>query len=193
MIVPAKFVRALPPVVGGCFKKWAEYLYSSVPFQLADSKIHSTAHTERVLLYALLIGCGEAGVNDRTLTILAHAAVFHDTRRVEDGKDTGHGARAAAFYEEFCRTHAEVEFMPEAACLMRYHDRRDDLGEQAIATAFPDSAEQVIQLFRIFKDADALDRWRLGRRGLNPDYLRTDKATHLVDFAKKLVMLTSIP
>ncbi len=193
MIVPAKFVRALPPAVGSCFKKWAEYLYSSVPFQLADSNIHSTAHTERVLLYALLIGGGEPGVNERSLTILAHAAVFHDTRREEDGKDTGHGARAAAFYEEFCRTHAEVEFIPEAAYLMRYHDRRDDLGEQFIASAFPDSAEQVIQLFRIFKDADALDRWRLGRRGLNPDFLRTDKALQLVDFAKKLVMLTSMP
>lgn len=193
MIVPAKFVRALPPAVGSCFKKWAEYLYSSVPFQLADSNIHSTAHTERVLLYALLIGGGEPGVNERSLTILAHAAVFHDTRREEDGKDTGHGARAAAFYEEFCRTHAEVEFMPEAAYLMRYHDRRDDLGEQSIASAFPDSAEQIIQLFRIFKDADALDRWRLGRRGLNPDFLRTDKALQLVDFAKKLVMLTSMP
>ncbi|MBE6420441.1 MAG: hypothetical protein E7031_09975 [Akkermansiaceae bacterium] len=193
MIVPAKFVRALPPVVGACFKNWAQYMYDSVPFQLADSPIHSTAHTERVLLHALLIGGSEAGEDERTLTILAHAAVFHDTRREAEGKDTGHGARAASFYEEFCKTHPEVAYMPEAAYLMRYHDRRDDLGEAAIAAAFPDSAKQVIQLFRIFKDADALDRWRLGRRGLNPDYLRTDKATHLVDFAKKLVMLTSIP
>ena len=191
MIVPSKFVRALPPAVGKCFKQWADYMYQSIPFQLADSTIHSTSHCERVLLYALLIAPGEVGDNSRSLTILAHAAVFHDTRRESDGKDTGHGARAADFYEEFCKTHQEVTYMPEAAYLMRYHDRRDELGQESIRAAFPDSADLVVTLFKIFKDADALDRWRLGRWGLNPDYLRTDRALALVDFARKLVMLTT--
>lgn len=192
MIVPSKFVRALPPAVGKCFKKWAEYMYQSVPFQLADSPIHATAHCERVLLYALLIGAVELGDDSRALTILAHASIFHDTRREDEGKDTGHGARAAAFYEEFCKTHQELTFLPEAACLMRWHDRHDERGEEAIRAAFPDSADSVLHLYKIFKDADALDRWRLGRWGLNPDYLRTDRALALVDFARKLVMLTTV-
>ena len=192
MIVPSKFVRALPPAVGKCFKKWAEYMYQSVPFQLADSPIHATAHCERVLLYALLIGAVELGDDSRALTILAHASIFHDTRREDEGKDTGHGARAAAFYEEFCKSHLELTFLPEAACLMRWHDRHDERGEEAIRTAFPDSADAVVHLYKIFKDADALDRWRLGRWGLNPDYLRTDRALALVDFARKLVMLTTV-
>ena len=191
MIVPSKFVRALPPAVGKCFKIWAEYMYQSIPFQLADSMIHSTAHSERVLLYALLIAAGEVGDNKRALNILAHASVFHDTRRESDGKDTGHGARAADFYEEFCKSHEEVTFLPEAAYLMRYHDRHDERGEAAIREAFPDSAELVVKLYKIFKDSDALDRWRLGRWGLNPDYLRTDRALAVVDFARKLVMLTA--
>ena len=192
MIVPSKFVRALPPAVGKCFKKWAEYMYQSVPFQLADSAIHATAHCERVLLYALLIGAVELGDDSRALTILAHASIFHDTRREDEGKDTGHGARAAAFYEEFCITHPELTFLPEAACLMRWHDRHDERGEEAIRAAFPDSADAALHLYKIFKDADALDRWRLGRWGLNPDYLRTDRALALVDFARKLVMLTTV-
>lgn len=192
MIVPSKFVRALPPAVGKCFKKWAEYMYQAIPFQLADSTIHSTAHSERVLLYALLIAAGVVGEDRRSLNILAHASVFHDTCRESDGKDTGHGARAAVFYEEFCKSHEEVTFMPEAAYLMRYHDRRDERGEEAIRAAFPDSADLVVKLYKIFKDADALDRWRLGRWGLNPDFLRTDRALALVDFARKLVMLTSV-
>lgn len=191
MIVPSKFVRALPPTVGACFKQWAAFLYDSVPFLMPDSKLHSYAHTERVLLHALLIGSTEADAEPRTLTILAHAAVFHDTRRKEEGKETGHGARAAEFYEEFCRSHPELTFLPEAACIMRWHDRHDQHGEEDIARLFPDSAAYVTQLYKIFKDADALDRWRLGRRGLNPDFLRTDKATHLSDFARTLVMLTS--
>ena len=56
MVVPSKFVRALPPTVGACFKQWAAFLYDSVPFLMPDSKLHSYAHTERVLLHALLIG-----------------------------------------------------------------------------------------------------------------------------------------
>ncbi len=131
-------------------------------------------------------------MEERDLTILAHAAVFHDTRREDEGKDAGHGARAAAFYEEFCRAHEELVYMPEAACIIRWHDRHDQRGEEAIAQEFAGRAEYVTRLYKAFKDADALDRWRLGRRGLNPDFLRTDKATHLVDFAKKLVMLTSL-
>lgn len=191
MIIPSKFVRALPPVVGRCFRHWAEYMYSAVPFQLRSSSIHSTAHTERVLLYALLIGGSEFGEDERALTILAHAAVFHDTCRESEDLDTGHGARAAAFYEEFCRTHSEISFVPEAACLIRFHDRHDRHGEECIAKDFPETAEQVVSLFRIFKDADALDRWRLGRRALNPDFLRTNRAVDLVDFARKLVALTA--
>ena len=190
MIVPPKFIRALPPVVGKLFKQWAEYMYNTIPFQLKDSPIHSTAHCERVLLYALLMGNSELSDDERILTILAHASIFHDTRREDEWKDTGHGARAATFYQEFCKTHAELTYLPEAAYLMRYHDRRDERGEEAITADFPDSAALVLKLYKIFKDADALDRWRLGRRGLNPDFLRTDKALGLVDFARKLVALT---
>ena len=31
------------------------------------------------------------------------AAVFHDSRRLDDGIDKGHGSRAAAYYKEYCR------------------------------------------------------------------------------------------
>ena len=88
MIVPPKFIRALPPVVGKMFKQWAGYMYSTIPFQLKDSPIHSTAHSERVLLYALLMGNSEVSDDERILTILAHASVFHDTRREDEWKDT---------------------------------------------------------------------------------------------------------
>lgn len=190
LIVPRKFVSLMPPAVGSCFRRWAEYMYSSVQFNMPDSVAHSTAHSERVLLYAMLMAPRVFPDDEQALTTLAHAAVFHDTRRENEWKDTGHGARAAAYYEEFCREHSELTFIPAAAAIMRYHDRRDELGEESIARDFPDSAERVRLLYHIFKDADALDRWRLGPRGLNPDYLRTDEAIHLVGFARKLVEVT---
>lgn len=42
-----------------------------------------------------------------------------------------------------------------------------------------------------FKDADALDRFRLGPDGLGIKFLRTEEARHLVDFAKELLRKSS--
>ena len=49
--------------------------------------------------------------------------------------------------------------------------------------------EKGLQLYRIFKDADALDRYRLGpgKGALDERYLRTDAARELMGFAKKTV------
>lgn len=45
-------------------------------------------------------------------------------------------------------------------------------------------AERKILLYQIFKDADALDRFRLGPDGLDVRYLRTDAAKELYEYAK---------
>lgn len=57
---------------------------------------------------------------------------------------------------------------------MAFHDRDDVLGEAALA-----EQEDGVLLYRIFKDADALDRFRLGPDGLDVRYLRTDTARSL--------------
>ena len=116
-----------------------------------------------------------------------------DTRRVNEWRDSGHGARAASFYGEFCRAHKELTFHPESTCLMFFHDGDDERGMESINELFADQVERVRLLFQIFKDADGLDRWRLGPRGLNPKYLRTDAAHDLVGFARTLVANTRQP
>lgn len=42
-------------------------------------------------------------------------------------------------------------------------------------------------LYEIFKDADALDRFRLAANGLDIKYLRTEEAKGLMAFAKNLI------
>ena len=190
LVVPGKFVSQMHPVARSHFQRWAEYMYKNIQFGMQDSVIHEAAHCERVLLYAMLIALQRFADDERAFTILAHAAIFHDTRRVDDGLDTGHGARAAAYYEEFCREHPELTYFPEAAIIMSYHDRSDKPGEAAINETFADSSERVRLLYHILKDADALDRWRLGRYGLDPDYLRTNEAINLIGFARILVART---
>lgn len=189
-VVPQKLVRQFPPAVREPFRRWAEFMCGEVPFCLPDSAIHAYSHCERVLLYALLLAEKMLPGDEAAREVLAHAAIFHDARRENETHDTGHGARAADFYEEFCREHAEPNYLPEAACIMRWHDCEDAKGQAAIAADFPAQAARVAQLYAIFKDADALDRWRLGRRGLDINRLRSDEAAQLAGFSRTLVEMT---
>ena len=184
-IINSRFVE---PEISNLFNRRADYLYSKIDFNMPQSQIHAYAHTERVLLHALSIGKSMFVDDNEALDILAHAALFHDTRRQDDYLDTGHGARAAVNYADFCRHHPELTFHPESQYLMRYHDLDDNVGIDAIRRDFSGpAADRLIKLYQIFKDADALDRWRLGDRGLDPRYLRTDKARSLVEFSRELV------
>ena len=45
----------------------------------------------------------------------------------------------------------------------------------------------MFKLYDIFKDADALDRWRLGNHGLDPKYLRTPQAKAMVEYSRGIV------
>ena len=195
MITPSRFYESLPATARELFLKWGDFLWNDVTFNMPDSKLHAMGHCERVLFHALAMGVLEIGHDDmEALEILAHASVFHDTRRQDEYQDVGHGARAAVYYEDYCRqSDGTVTFHPEAAYLMRYHDLDDNIGHEAIRKGFPDSYGRVEMLYEIFKDADALDRWRLGRWGLDVKYLRTDSARSLVDTAHDLVNATMDP
>ena len=138
----------------------------------------------RVLLLALLIG-HQKGLSEEEKDALAMAAVFHDSRRLDDGIDKGHGSRAAEYYKEYCREH-DLSYDAQTYYITYYHDQDDSLGLSEIAKS-PSLSERAVLLYQIFKDADALDRFRLGPDGLDVNFLRTEEAHRLVDFAKDLL------
>lgn len=72
---------------------------------------------------------------------------------------------------------------------MEYHDQDDALGVSAILDS-EGLGERSVLLYQIFKDADALDRFRLGPDALDPGFLRTKEAPELVNFAKVLLYQT---
>lgn len=193
MIIPRETIMAQAPEVAGGFDRWASYMWDFVDFNMPDSPIHAKPHCERVLLHALRIASRLMPADAEAAEILAHAAIFHDTRRFDEYLDTGHGARAAVGYEDFCRRHPELTYHREAAYLMRYHDLDDSKGLAAIRRDFGDDSPRVELLYAVFKDSDALDRWRLGSRGLDPRYLRTSQARDDVGFARDLVVMTMDP
>ncbi|WP_062106483.1 HD domain-containing protein [Bacillus niameyensis] len=170
------------------YEYWYTFMEKDVEFWLPDSVWHTKTHSARVLLLALLIG-HQKNVNDEEKYALAMAAVFHDSRRLDDGIDQGHGCRAAEYYKEYCREH-DLPYNEQTFYITAYHDQDDSLGLSEIKKS-PGLNERAILLYQIFKDADALDRFRLGSDGLDVRFLRTEEAHQLVDFAKELLRKSS--
>ncbi|MBR5194855.1 MAG: HD domain-containing protein [Akkermansia sp.] len=185
-------ISNLPPTVQSHFYNWSDFLHKRVIFNMPDSFFHGPLHCVRVLLYALIMGELLMKNDAQALTILAHAAVFHDSRRQDEWADTGHGARAAEYYAEFCQKagNEDIPYQPESACLMHFHDLNDEKGYAHIDKYFAGDAGRARLLFSIFKDADALDRLRFGDYSLKVSYLRTPEAVSLIQFARNLVNLT---
>ncbi|WP_206099026.1 HD domain-containing protein [Paenibacillus sp. M-152] len=166
------------------YKLWYIFMEQNIEFWLPESKMHTKEHCARVLLLSLLIG-HQKGLSDKEMDALGMAAIFHDSRRLDDGIDKGHGKRAAEYYEDYCREH-DLSFNAHSYYIIYYHDQNDSLGLSEIAAA-PATNERGVLLYQIFKDADALDRFRLAADALDVSMLRTEEAQRLVDFAKYLL------
>ncbi len=111
------------------------------------------------------------------------AAVFHDSRR-HDWLDTGHGNCVANYYRTFYGD-TGLRSDPCTCIAMAYHDMDDADGERAIAPVGPDGSSGL-ELYRVPKNADTLDKFRLGPGELDMSFLRTDTAHSLVGFAWEL-------
>lgn len=194
MKIPERYLEGQPDIVVRLFRKWRDFMYSgAVRYSRGDSCVHGMDHYERVLFHALTVGHDIFGADENALESLAQAAVWHDSRRQDEYLDTGHGARAAVYYTDYCREHPEIKLHAAVPYMMRYHDLDDTVGADAIKKRFGVDAPRVLKMYEVFKDADALDRWRLGSRGLDPKYLRTPSARQKVDEARELVNSTVDP
>lgn len=194
MIVTDEILLNESPRVSSMFSYWRDEMYSKLKFWTLDDgiDIHTEGHCERVLLLALKIG-EKRQLLLRSMIALCHASIFHDTRRKDNYLDRGHGDRAADYYKEFCEKNS-MKFLPEVFATIKYHDRNDEEGEEYIRREAPaDEMEGWLEVYRDFKDADALDRFRLGPWGLNESFLRTEQSRELVDFARELVDKTIDP
>lgn len=193
MNIPEDIINQQTVRVQSLFRYWESYMEHNIEFwQIpGDLDIHTQGHCERVLMHALRIA-NMRHVSDRQILALSHASIFHDTRRKDNYLDTGHGARAAEYYKEYCNraNQTNIIFLPEAYAAVWYHDRDDELGEEYIRRHAGDDAYKWLEVYHIFKDADALDRLRLGTWCLDPKYLRTDEAKGMMDFAQRLVEAT---
>jgi hypothetical protein len=143
------------------------------------SELHGFSHTYRVMCHVLVIGSELNLVKEKRLAFCS--AFVHDMSRKHDGFSLGHGTRAAK--------EKVVEFMPMFM--------RNGVGEEnrkTIQAAVANHSQYsefkknspFYTVTALLKDADALDRIRMGGNNLNRKYLRFEVSGKLIDFAAEL-------
>jgi hypothetical protein len=132
----------------------------------APGGIHGVGHAARVLLWANHLARRDLAAGlVIDLEAVRWAAVLHDVRRQDDGRDAAHGTRAAAWIRLHARTilpALTTEQVARVAFAVEWHVPDDH------------AAPWLSPELRALKDADGLDRVRLG--DLDVRYLRTDAA-----------------
>ncbi len=137
------------------------------------SILHGPAHMMRVFILQELIA---TQLEREGLTVNREAtrwaASVHDIGRVDDGDDLEHGTRSA----EWMRNHVPNNMSPEAidvaTYIVHWHTPEDE------------AAPTMTTELKILKDADGLDRIRLG--DLDARFLRTNAAHQLIELAQQL-------
>jgi hypothetical protein len=148
-----------------------------------QSKIHGIGHVYRVMFHCLKLGIVLDSVNEARLAFFA--AYLHDLCRKHDGICT-----------ELGRWAAEQKFPLYQSLFLHYE--LDDVEKEHIRTAIlyhslPEELPTTHASWKetaILKDADALDRIRLGENDLDPRYLRFKETMDRIGIAKELYYKT---
>lgn len=168
-------------------KEWPRYPLLLQAYQTLDERalfqswVHGPGHIHRVLLLAALIGWQE-DLDEGMLCQLFRAASYHDVGRTFDGFDIYHGARSALRLERL--TGQTGEPLKQLQAAVTAHSRPDRDMASVVASFQPADLDRAMALTRLLKDADNLDRVRLG--DLNPRFLRHESAQVLTGFARRL-------
>lgn len=138
-----------------------------------DSELHGVDHMARVFILQELI-CNK--FEDKGVAVnrevVRWAAATHDVGRIDDGVDIEHGRRSAQWIKNNLSNQMSPEILHEVTYIVRWHVPPDC------------KAPKMTTELKALKDADALDRVRLG--DLDISYLRTDAALDLVSLAEDL-------
>jgi len=135
--------------------------------------IHGLVHEARVIIWSQVLA---SLVSAEGLTVdadvLGWAAAVHDTQRWDDGVDPEHGARAADWIGMNRHLLPSSVSVERVQYLCHWHVPADQ------------RAPEMTDELKVFKDADALDRWRIF--DLNPKFLRTQAAKGRLDASRAL-------
>lgn len=135
--------------------------------QLFHSHLHGQGHVLRVLVLGALLA-QRAGLDPNWTRLLMLACAYHDVGRIDDSVDMEHGLRAVPKLQEITGLVGEPLRCLQAA--VEAHSRPDRKMNDVLAKYGLAHNPDALQLARLLKDADGLDRVRLDV--LDPSYLR---------------------
>ena len=136
--------------------------------KLYNSMFHGLHHSQKVLLFAYLIGLQE-NLDEVDMQIIVDAAVYHDIGRTDDSNDSFHGLYGANKIDKVVTRdiYKEQENLNILKGIIDAHSQDNKLEIIAINHDV-ENIERFMKLATILKDADALDRTR---------FMKTSKAT----------------
>lgn len=160
---------------------------------LFKSPIHGEYHSEKVTLFAYLLGI-QLGCTDKELEMLLDAGRYHDFMRERDVDDSLHGFSSAINIEQVIDvskyTQQELAMLKvmidyhSVASKQKYFDNSIFYFELE-----PEYFDKCFKLANILKDADALDRKRFSNdsvAALNPSYLYFPNSLRMVKLAEEV-------
>lgn len=143
------------------------------------SRIHGIKHTYRVMIHCLRLGLITGKLAEAKNAFFG--AYIHDMARMHDGYCTKHGADAAKFklqlyIDLFIRNGAIEDDLKTIQQIVTWHSLPNE----------PSRDHKIWPTLALLKDADALDRIRLGEHDLNPNYLRHQETIKAIIFGEEL-------
>ena len=148
------------------------------------SVFHGIMHTYRVMHNVRQL-TQKHSLPDEIFRIAYCSAFIHDMARAHDGFCDQHGKWTVVetlpyFEEDFMQFGLNNEGMEALKTAVTYHSISEELSLN----------HQHYLVTALLKDADTLDRIRLGMDNLNPNYLRLSNSYELIEEAEKNYYLT---
>lgn len=133
------------------------------------SKMHGLGHIERTILQGGFCAM-EEGLDRSDTALLLLACSYHDVGRQDDWVDDLHGWRSSQHIGAITgRTGEDLKLLQGA---VDAHSRKEAVLRETVAGYHPADLNRAVRLAQLLKDADGLDRVRLG--DLDPSYLRRE-------------------
>ena len=152
---------------------------------------HGLHHSEKVMLFSYLIA-KKMNLNEVDMKILLDAAVYHDVGRQDESEETLHGLISAnqmdrIFKDDFYKKNSNNMSLLKSICDGHSKDDKyKEINFYNYLMEYDLLYDRYDLLYKILKDADALDRARFPKMvdaSLKEEFLRLDVSKELVEFA----------
>jgi hypothetical protein len=148
---------------------------------------HGIAHTTRVLFAAFLLCNIDSSISDEEKQAIYYSAIIHDLGKTSDREGSIHGENSANKYHmELYKYVSNYNVKKRILNAVKYHSIEDK--------ECPSEIRNDI-IWKVLKDADALDRGRFNSRKCDKSYLRlnifqTNIGNYLIDYMNELSSYT---